>query len=49
MAMRVIVGALILLMWIGSGFTQTTPDKSRRENLDLQERCGTQAQKGAAL
>jgi hypothetical protein len=45
MFMRIIVVAVILMLCIGSGFTQTTPDKSRRENLDLQERCGTQAQK----
>jgi hypothetical protein len=47
--MRILIEALALILWVAFGLeeaiAQSTSDKARRENLDLQERCATQAQK----
>jgi hypothetical protein len=47
--MRILVVALALVLWVAFGLeeaiAQNPSDKESRENLDLQERCGTQAEK----
>jgi hypothetical protein len=47
--MRILIAALALILWVAFGLAQAIAqnpsDKERRENLDLQERCGVQAEK----
>jgi len=46
--MRILIVALPLVLWVAFGLeaiAQNPSDKESRENLDLQERCGTQAEK----